>query len=138
MTVSTFTLVDGESAYELKAEADGDTLRVADKALGAALGWELKPEGFCKDDLCYPVPPRSTVVTAAGIDLRGFADLIGRPLALDAEERAGYLGVAAAERAERLAALEAPDFTLPDLDGRMHSLSDSKGKKVLLAAYGSW
>ena len=138
MTVSMFTLVDGESAYELQASADGDALRVPDKALGAALGWELKPQGFCKDDACYPVPARSTVVTANGVDIRGFAELIGRPLALDAGEGAGYLGVGASVRAERLAALEAPDFTLPDLDGRLHSLSDSKGKKVLLAAYGSW
>lgn len=38
----------------------------------------------------------------------------------------------------RLASLEAPDFTLPDLDGRPHSLSDYRGQKILLAAYASW
>jgi peroxiredoxin len=32
----------------------------------------------------------------------------------------------------------APDFTLPDLDGRMHSLSDYRGKKVFLLAWASW
>ena len=32
----------------------------------------------------------------------------------------------------------APDFTLPDLAGHMHSLSDYRGKKVLLIAYASW
>jgi peroxiredoxin len=27
---------------------------------------------------------------------------------------------------------------LPDLSGRMHALSDFRGKKVLLVAYASW
>ena len=62
----------------------------------------------------------------------------GRPVALDKAERAGYLGVSAEERGRRLASLEAPDFTLPDLDGRLHSLSDRRGVKVFLVAYGSW
>jgi len=66
------------------------------------------------------------------------AQASGRPVAIDLEERAAYLGVSAEERGRRLAALEAPDFTLPDLEGRPHSLSDHRGKKVFLVAYGSW
>ena len=66
------------------------------------------------------------------------AEASGRPVAVDRDERAAYLGVGAAERAKALASLEAPDFTLPDLDGRQHSLSEHRGKKVLLVAYASW
>jgi hypothetical protein len=66
------------------------------------------------------------------------AEASGRPVAVDLDERAAYLGVSAAERAKALASLEAPDFTLPDLDGRPHSLSEYRGKKVLLVAYASW
>lgn len=62
----------------------------------------------------------------------------GRPAALDATERVAYLGVSAEERGKRLASLEAPEFTLPDLDGRLHSLSDHRGMKIFLVAYGSW
>jgi len=62
----------------------------------------------------------------------------GRPVALDEAERAAYLGVSAQERGRRLASLEAPDFTLPDLEGRLHTLSDHRGAKVFLVAYGSW
>ena len=138
MAAPTFTLIDNGAPHDVPASSVGGVLRVPPKELGFAMGWELKPQGFCKDDLCYPVPPRGELVTTDGVDLSGFAALIGRPLALDEAESAGFVGVAAAERAERLAALEAPDFTLPDLDGRLHSLSDAKGKKVLLAAYGSW
>jgi hypothetical protein len=62
----------------------------------------------------------------------------GRPVAIDLDEGAAYLGVCAEDRGRQLASLEAPDFTLPDLDGRPHSLSDHRGKKVFLVAYGSW
>ena len=82
---------------------------------------------------------RATVLAEAeGAALAKRAEAAGRPVALDVDERAAYLGISAAERAKSLASLEAPDFTLPDLDGRMHSLSQQRGKKVLLVAYASW
>ena len=66
------------------------------------------------------------------------AEVAGRPVAIDAAERVAYLGVTSADRATALSSLEAPDFTLPDLEGRQHSLSPHRGRKVLLIAYGSW
>jgi len=62
----------------------------------------------------------------------------GRPVAIDLDERAAYLGIPAEERSRQLQSLQAPDFSLPDLDGRMHSLSEHRGRKVFLVAYGSW
>jgi hypothetical protein len=70
--------------------------------------------------------------------LTDLAARLERPLALDVEERAAYLGVSARDRATRLATREAPDFTLPDLTGRLHSLVEHRGKKVFLVAYASW
>jgi len=32
----------------------------------------------------------------------------------------------------------APDFTLPDLDGNLVSLSDFRGKKTLVFIWASW
>ena len=73
-----------------------------------------------------------------GLERLKQAATAGRPVAIDHVERAAYVGVAAAERAAALASLAAPDFVLPDLDGRPHSLSAQRGKKVLLVAYASW
>jgi hypothetical protein len=39
---------------------------------------------------------------------------------------------------DALRSLEAPDFSLPDVAGRMHALSDHRGKKVLLVTWASW
>jgi len=44
----------------------------------------------------------------------------------------------ARERQAALASLEAPDFALPDPTGRMHRLSDYRGKKVFLVTWASW
>lgn len=73
-----------------------------------------------------------------GVELAKRAEAAGRPVAVDLDQRVAFLGVAARERAAALVSLEAPDFTLPDLEGRLHSLSEHRGKKVLLVAYGSW
>jgi peroxiredoxin len=42
------------------------------------------------------------------------------------------------DQRQALFSLEALDFTLPDINGSMHSLSDLRGKKVLLLTWASW
>jgi hypothetical protein len=80
----------------------------------------------------------AALVHADGIDLEALAGLLDRPLAADAAAGIAVLGAPAEERAGRLASMEAPDFTLPDLEGRLHSLRDQRGKKTLLIAWASW
>ena len=133
-----FTILDDGRAIEVAADLEDGVVRLAPRALRESLGWELKSEGLCQGEVCVPVRDRDTLANDAGIDLRAFAAALDRPLALDADERCAALGAAASDRAARLATLDAPDFTLPDLDGKLHSLSDQRGKKVLLIAYASW
>ena len=133
-----FTLLDGERAVVVEVAIEGDRVRIAPHALRDALGWELGPQGLCRGELCVPVRDRAALVSEVGIDLAAFARAIDRSLALDAAERAAALGASASERCARLTSLEAPDFALPDLAGRVHRLSDQRGKKVLLVAYASW
>ena len=133
-----FTLIDNGRPVETPARIADGTVRLSAEALTTAMGWELTPEGLCGNGVCIPVPPGSSLVSGDGIDLAQLAAILDRPIALDPAERAAYLGSAAHERGEALAALQAPDFALPDLDGRLHALSDHWGKKVLLVAYASW
>ena len=138
MPAEPFTLIDEAHASTVQATIDGEGVRLSPDALRAALGWELKPEGLCKGAICVPVRGQRDLVNETGIDLVAFASLLARPLALDVSERVACLGASAADRSARLASLAAPDFTLPDLDGNLHSLSDHRGQKVLLVAYASW
>jgi hypothetical protein len=133
-----FTLLDEGQVRHVTATINQDRVRLSAAALQTALGWELKPQGLCKDDRCVPVSGHSDLVTDAGVDLAAFAELIGRPVAIDTTERVACLVASAGDRSAQLSSLDAPDFTLPDLAGQLHSLSDYRGKKVLLVAYASW
>jgi hypothetical protein len=132
------TLIDDGRITEVAARFTGDAVRLAPSEVRTTLGWELKPQGLCRGSLCIPVRDAGTLNTADGIDLAALAQLLSRPLALDVAERVAYLAASAAERGAELATLRAPEFSLPDLGGPRHSLSDYRGKKVLLIAYASW
>jgi hypothetical protein len=133
-----FTLIDTNAVHPVTATLAGDAIYLNPAELERALGWTLKPEGLCRDEVCVPVRDRDALAGDAGIDLAAFANALGQPLALNVAERVAALGTPAADRAASLAGGKAPDFTLPDLEGKLHSLSDHRGKKVLLIAYASW
>lgn len=135
MTTRPFTLLDAESASDIEASLDG-SLAVSAVTLESATGWTVKPEGFCRNEVC--VPAGDAVGPDGAVDLAAFARLTGRPLIVDEQEKVISLGASSQGRASDLGSLDAPNFTLPDLDGKMHSLSDYRGKKILLAVYASW
>jgi hypothetical protein len=121
------------------AREDGERLWLSPEALAAASGWVLKPEGLCKEDACVPLPRDGSWLDDAGrVDVTAFAQRFDRPVVRDEEHSVWAFGESAGARREALSSVEAPDFTLPDLDGRMHSLSDYRGRKVFLLSWGSY
>jgi len=141
MTATRLRLFDDGQEVSLDASVEDGRVRISPDVLKTGLGWELKPEGLCQGATCIPVRDRDALVPDAArgdVDLEAFAAALGRPIAVEAGAGVAAIGVAADERAARIATLEAPDFELPDLSGEMHRLSDHRGKKVLLIAYASW
>ena len=136
MASQSLTLIDAQATAPIDVNVDGQRLQVSAAALASTTGWSVKPEGFCKGDVC--VPAGDAVSNDGAVDLRAFAARLGRPIVVDLDARAVSLGAAAADRGDTLRSLEAPDFTLPDLTGQLHSLSQYRGKKILLATYASW
>jgi len=132
------TVIDEGRSTEVPGSLVDGRLVVEAAALEAAVGFARKPVGLCQGDVCIPVRPGGGLEVDGGIDVSRLAAILGRPVAVDDAVGVAYLGPATAARADRLRSLQAPDFALPDLDGTLHSLSDHRGKKVLLAAYASW
>lgn len=112
--------------------------------LGAAdaervTGFTLKPQGMCRDEVCVPVPRgAASFVDGEAVDVAAFWRHMGHPVVSDAAGRAWVLGTSHEARRQAMESLAAPDFALPDLEGRLHRLSDYRGKKVFLATWASW
>ena len=99
-------------------------------------GWTLKPEGMCRDERCVPLP--AAAVKGTEVDVEAFWQKLGGPVIASQEGDAWALGAPADERNAALEGLQAPDFTLPDVDSKPRTLSELRGKKVFLATWASW
>ena len=106
----------------------------------AVSGWSMKPDGLCRADICVPVPSAqpSEFVRDGLINLPAFWRRMNKPYAHSRNGDVWVFGEASEVRASAMDTLEAPDFSLPDLDGNFHALSDFRGHKVLLASWASW
>ncbi|MBZ5533759.1 MAG: redoxin domain-containing protein [Acidobacteriia bacterium] len=108
-----------------------------------ATRFEVKPQGVCRDEICIPLPKarmQEFVRKSSGrewFNLTAFAQLTHQAVAHDAAASVWYFGLRS-DQQQTLASLQAPDFTLPDINGKPHSLSDFRGKKVLLVTWASW
>jgi hypothetical protein len=158
------TVVYDDRATEITAanlpDTAADDLWLTTGDLKAATGFEVKPQGVCRQELCFPLPkermkefvrghwePRAesepqarahdSERKLAWFNLTAFAALVHQPVAHDDAVGMWYFGLRS-DQQQRLASLRAPDFTLPDMAGKMHSLTDFRGKKVLLITWASW
>ena len=136
--METFTILDGERPVPVAARRSGDGVLLDAAGVKDGLGWEIHDGLLCNDSMCIPLDDESAVVREGAIDLAGLARAMDRALAVDLDERAAFLGGSARERSQALASQHAPDFALPDLAGRTHTLGEHRGKKILLVAWASW
>jgi hypothetical protein len=135
------TVIHGERETEIaRAQVVCNALWLSTADVERATGWTLTPDGFCRDNACVPMPfgHEAAMVNGDNVDIAALWRYMGHPVVRDDAGRAWVLGTAAGERADALRSLMAPDFTLPDLDGQPHSLSDHRGQKVLLVTWASW
>jgi hypothetical protein len=127
------TILTPTDEYAVAAR-DGLWMSAADAE--KVTGWTLKPEGMCRAELCVPLP--AAAVKGKDVDVAAFWTKLGGPVVAAEDGEVWALGAPADERNAVLEGLVAPDFTLPDLDGKPHTLSQLRGKKVFLATWASW
>jgi hypothetical protein len=142
---TTHTIVYDGKATEVSVSAGpGNQLWITTGDLTRATRFVIKPQGVCRDELCFPLPKnrKAELISRKGntdwFNLAEFARLIKQPFVADEKNGVWYFGSLSAEQNRYLTSLEAPNFTLPDLSGKLHSLRDFRGKKVLLVTWASW
>jgi AhpC/TSA family protein len=128
------------------AVAEGENLWLGAEALTTATGWTLTPDGFRQGERHVRLPHgRAHELTRKGtrpdvpdVNVLGLARLLDQPVLRDEAHGVWCIAEAAPARRAAMQSLRAPDFTLPDLDGRPHSLADYRGRKVFLVSWASW
>ena len=109
-----------------------DSLDVSIEDFERETGFVLKPEGACRGPICVPLPRAGST-----LDARVLAERLGMPFVHD--ERHGLWALGPYTVSGRaLDSAEAPDFGLPDIDGRPFRLRSLRGQKVVLVAWASW
>ena len=137
-------IYDGIATSVIAAPATSPNLWITTNDLARATRFVIKPQGVCRDQLCFPLPKtrKAEFIAKKGsttwFNLSEFAKLIKQPFTTDEKNGIWYFGRRAEEQSGYLTSLEAPNFTLPDLSGKVHSLTDFRGKRVLLITWASW
>jgi hypothetical protein len=107
-----------------------DRLDVSPEQFRAATGWEIKPEGACKGDVCVPL-------NEGGFSVASAAERLG--MAVVQDSTAGLWAIGPETLGGRaLSSVDTSDFALPDLDGNRFSLVSLHGQKVVLVAWAPY
>jgi hypothetical protein len=111
-----------------------DRLDIDAGTFEAGTGWQIKPEGACKGDVCVPLD--RSAGAANGFDLTSTADRLGMAIVADG----GLWSIGPESLGGRsLTTAEAPELTLPDvLTGQDVSLSSFRGRKVVIASWAPY
>ena len=109
------------------------SLKTTAKAFETATGWQLKPEGACKGDVCIPLKSQPEDV----VNIEALARDMNLPLVHDAQAELWALGPESIGGSS-LTTAEAADFELPDINGNLFKLSSLKGKKILVYAWAPY
>ena len=108
-----------------------DRLDIDAEDFTAGTGWEIKPEGACRGDVCVPLGGGS-------FDVLAVADKLG--MAVVQDEAIGLWSIGPATLGGRsLTSAEAPELVLPDVrTGENVSLSALRGQKVVIASWAPY
>lgn len=106
-----------------------DRVAIDAEAFRAGTGWEIKPEGACKGDVCVPLP--------GGFEVTRVAERLGMALVHDEENRLWALGPESIG-GRALVDAKAPDLVLAAIDGNEFDLSSLRGQKVVLVAWAPY
>lgn len=124
--------------------ADPTDLWVTPADLTRMNGFELKPEGLCLEDICIPVRTNDADPLAVErdgqtwVNTSALARRMNQAVVADVDAGIWSFAPMPTTITGGATSVKAPDFTLPNTKGELISLSDFRGKKVLLLTWASW
>jgi hypothetical protein len=113
-----------------------DRLDLSSEEFEQITGWDIRPEGACRDDVCVPLPPLEPDAEGR-IHVTVLAERLGMPIAHDERHRLWALGPRSGDR-RVLDTARMPELALPDFHGDAFDVASLRGRKVVLLAWASW
>lgn len=130
-------LYDSRAVALARVDVDASgALWVQKKDLPRINGFEIKPQGACRADICIPIP--RGMMRGDTFNLTAFAQRAGQKFIADPAARVWSFGEIPVMQGAYVESRSAPDVEVPDRKGRPVRLSQFRGKKVLLVTWASW
>ncbi len=131
------TVLYGDNAVKLdRTKPDSKDLWIRKADLERINGFELKPQGACRNEMCIPVT--KAMSQGEWFNLTAFAHKVNQTYLNDPAARVWSFGEIPALTGNYTTARIAPDFAVPDRKGKTVHLSDFRGKKALVVTWASW
>jgi hypothetical protein len=105
------------------------------ETFAAATGWDPKPQGLCRGEVCVPAP--GVRRDDGTVDALAAASRLGMPVVRDDAHGLTALGPGTTT-GHTLSSAVAPDPELIDRADQPFRLSSLRGRKVLLVAWASY
>lgn len=107
-----------------------NTLDINANDFHAGTGWQIKPEGACKGEVCVPLG-------SGDFDLEATTERLG--MAIVQNEASGTWAIGPESLGDRaLVTAVAPELVLDDINGNEFKLSSLLGKKVVIVSWAPY
>jgi hypothetical protein len=114
---------------------DAEFEHLSTDAFAASTGWDPKPQGLCRGEVCVPAPGARRA--DGTVDVAVAAQRLGMPVVHDDVHRLTAVGPGSSS-GHTLSTAVAADPELIDRRGNPFRLSSLHGRKVLLVAWASY
>ena len=115
------------------------SLQVPVDEFTALTGWEAKPEGMCRGEVCVPAPGAlDSTGTTHLVNVDVAAAKLGMPIVHDPQHNVWALGVATATGRALASAKAVFPSSLIDAAGRAFDFASLRGRRMIMVAWASW
>ena len=111
------------------------SLKPSVEEFSASTGWDAKPEGMCRGEVCVPAPG---ALDSGRVDLEKAASRLGMPVVHDAANKVWALGPATATGRTLSTAIARFPSSLIDAMGNAFDFASLRGRRIIMVAWASW
>jgi len=111
------------------------SLRVPAGEFAATTGWDAKPQGMCRGEVCVPAPG---ALENGIVNVESAAERLGMPVVHDSAHGVWSLGAATATGRTLATAVAQFPSSLIDAMGRGFDFASLRGRRIIMIAWASW